>query len=219
MTTLQLKPWVVEQMLPYRPCPSSLIAASHYPDAQAAWDAWELPDEMMCALVRTNQYPVLSPCALDLIRPSLNILSERTKVGRTFRRAVYLIRRWKSLIYHDLVPELFALSRDIGGPLNVRYAAHSVFKAVKCLHSPKQACRVAFYVQNAIRASFEPTIDGKPFRYPLIDEYENADLDDRTIRLWLCDCIRRHHPAAPVHRPLPEEIIVPLIGRPRPFDA
>jgi len=201
----KLKPWVQEEIVPLDPKPAVLIAANHYPSAQAAWDAWTIPEEMLCALVKTHApLDQLTHCVCELVSPAFGILTSGNVDPRPFRAGLRQAKRLsetQSLNRMDTVSNtierLTRLFKGMDAPLNIRYAAWAMIRAMRSSLGRRPAQDVPFLVEQAILASLQPTIAGQLPQRSLLPRIHNAQLTDAKIRAWQCKKIRKHFPERP----------------------
>ena len=201
-----LRPWVKEEMVPFNPKPVQLIAANCYKNAQAAWDAWTVPGDMVCALFKTNvSLGKLALCMCDLVSPAFNVLLSGNVDVRSFRTGIRLAKLLATTETEylvdpvlDSVCKLTAIFQDIRGPLNIRYAAWAIIRAVRSAIGRRPALDVPFLVERSILASLEPSIVDAPPSRRLLPRTENLRLSTGKIREWQCKRIRKHFPERPV---------------------
>jgi len=202
----KLKPWVQEELVPLDPKPAVLIAANHYPSAQAAWDAWTIPEEMICALVKTNApLDQLTHCVCDLVSPAFRILASGNVEPRPFRAGlrqakqlseIPASRRMDSVL--NTIEALTMTFKLMDAPLNIRYAAWAMIRAMRSSLGRRPAQDVPFLIEQAILASLQPTIAGQPPQRSLLPRIKNSRLTVAKIREWQCKKIRKHFPERPV---------------------
>jgi hypothetical protein len=208
MTQSKLRSWVKKEMFPYNPCHSALIAANHYEDAQTAWEAWEMPDDMLYALVKTQaRSDKLTLCVCELASVTLPIIEAQTDEGKIFKTALAVAQQWAChpnivilQLATDQIPEVKAAVNRILVPISARYAAAAVYKVIRTISHPRQSCELSFGIECAILSARIPTIDGLPLPDQLLRGIDNDLLTEKTIKRWQCDCIRKHfpkHPAPP----------------------
>ena len=200
-----LQPWVKEEVVPFAPKPMVLIAINHYKNAQTAWDAWTIPTEMVCALIKTNA-PLgkLALCTCDLVAPAFGILRSGRVDHRPFRAGIRIAKQLAETQSDalldpvlDAIGELTAIFKGLNAPINVRYAAWAIIRAVRSAVGKRPALDVPFLVERAILASLKEMIAGTPPRCRLLPRIENSRLTDGRIREWQCRRIRKHFPERP----------------------
>ncbi|HBT78062.1 MAG TPA: hypothetical protein DEB39_14325 [Planctomycetaceae bacterium] len=212
MTTIKhdrLKPWVREEIVPFSPKKSILQAANHYKDAQSAWDAWTVPDELLCALIKTNSSRNdLIRCSCDLASVALRILQAHRIDVRIFHFGIAFAKQcanqpsyYKML---DYVSEILVVMQEaingIKKPLAARYAARTLFKAVRSVEGRSPILEIPFLAQRAILAATHPEIGGLPLPKQLLPGVDNTRLNEKTIRAWQCKRIRKFFSERPVYR-------------------
>jgi len=200
-----LKPWVREEIVPFDPKPAVWMAANHYPNAQAAWDAWTIPEELICALVKTHApLDKLTHCVCDLVSPAFGILTSGNIDPRPFRAGlrqakwlseIQASRRMDSVL--NTIETLTRKFRQMDASLNIRYAAWAVIRAMRSSLGRRPALDVPFLVEQAILASLQPAIAGQPPQRSLLPRIKNSRLTDAKIREWQCKKIRKHFPERP----------------------
>lgn len=226
MKNITLKPWVREELVPFDPKKSILSAANHYKDAQAAWDAWTVPDEMLCALVKTNSSRSdLVRCSCDLASVALKILRARRFDVSVFRVGIATAKIWadqpssQMLDYvSKIIVEIKEAMSRVNKPLSARYAAWALFKAVRSAEGSRPILEIPFLAERAILAAMHPTVDGRPLPKRLLPGLDNDYLDERTIRTWQCKRIRKFFPQRPVYREpenpeLRDKTVITLFGQ------
>ena len=205
-----LKLWVQDELLPFRPDPRIVIGADHYPGAQAAWVAWTIPSEMVCALVKTNtDSRTLTLCMCDLAAVALAILkADDFDDLAAFQQGLRLARKWARTGYEAdfdeldwAIKKLHAIFKPLRAPLNIRYAAYAITRAVRTAEGRGAALEIPFVVQKAILLSLRWDIDGRLVQNRLLAGLDNDKLSEDSIRLWQCKRIRKHFPDRPAFRP------------------
>jgi hypothetical protein len=201
-----LRLWVRAEVIPFDPKPPIVLAANHYRDAQAAWDAWTIPTELICALFKTNA-PLgrLALCACDMVSPALAVLRSGRIDVRPFRAGIQIVKHAAGVqsghvvdCVLDSVGELTAIFTEMVAPINIRYAARAIIRAVRSTIGRRPALDVPFLVERAILASLNPTIVETLPRHRLLPRIDNFRLTDTKIREWQCKLIRKHFPERPV---------------------
>jgi len=188
----KLKQWVQDEVVPFDPKPAVLIAANHYKSAQAAWDAWTIPEEMICALIETNApLDKLTHCVCDLVSPAFSILTMGKVNTRPFRAGVREAK-WLSAIQANnrmdsvlnMIGELTMNFKRMDAPLNVRYAAWAMIRAIRSAIGRRPAQDVPYFIEQAILSSLQPQIAGVLPHRPLLPRIKNTQLTDAKIREW-----------------------------------
>ncbi|MDR1965055.1 MAG: hypothetical protein LBQ50_14885 [Planctomycetaceae bacterium] len=200
--------WVTQELAPFCSSNSILIAANHYNDPQTAWESWTMPDDMLCALVKMHSdRSLLTQCACRLAAVTLPILETRTDDGKLFRTALGAARQWAVLphaatlhLATELISDVNQAANQIIVPLSARYAAQSVYKALRTVSSPQQAQELAFGIECALLTAIHPIVDGAPLSKNLLAGVKNEQLTEKTIRQWQCDLVRQFFPNRPVYQ-------------------
>ena len=201
----KLKQWVQDEVVPFDPKPAVLIAANHYKSAQAAWDAWTIPEEMICALIETNApLDKLTHCVCDLVSPAFGILAMGNVNLRPFRAGIRLAKNLADCEANNRIDailnitgELTARFKRMDAPLNVRYAAWAMIRAIRSAIGRRPAQDVPYFIEQAILSSLQPQIAGVLPHRSLLPRIKNTCLTDAKIREWLCKKIRKHFPERP----------------------
>ena len=198
--------WVKEEMVPFNPKPTILIAANHYSSAQAAWDAWTIPTELICALIKTNA-PLgkLTLCVCDMASPAFAVLRSGQVDVRPFRKGIQLAKQLaetqaECLINPvlDIIGDLTANFKEMKVSLNIRYAAWAIIRAIRSAIGRRPALDVPLYVEKALLASLHTSIVEMPPCRRLLPRLENSRLSIEKIQQWQCKRIRKHFPQRPV---------------------
>ena len=221
-----LKPWVREEVAPFAPKRPILLAVNHYKDAQAAWDAWTIPNEMLCALIKTNSSRSdLVRCSCDLASVALKILRARRIDTGIFRIGIETAKCWADTPSYTMlddvskiIVEMKEATNGIEKPLSARYAAWTLLKAIRSVEGRSPILEIPFLTQRAILAATNPGIDGLPLPKCILSGIDNDRLNDETIRAWQCKRIRKFFPQRPVYREpehpgLRDETVPALFGQ------
>jgi len=202
METTHDQSWVIRDLRPLKACPQGMRKATQYPDPQSAWDAWDSANDMIWALLKLRANPCqIILCCCEFVEPVLDPMF--CEIDDRDEETVYLgafdaARDWATnptrenlkrvdYFYDDVIGRKWPNDCSIG-----TYTSRAIKKIVRAVERPHRLLDLPIDVRHAVYYTLR---DG--WMPPIVNDIENADLEESQYTQWQCDTVRRFFPIAP----------------------